>query len=63
MMITTHLPHVHLLLEEVCKVLFPLCGILLATAATATAAIFIIPARCDVRVSLQVHLHYFTLQK
>lgn len=61
-MIMIHLPHVHLLLEEVCKLLFPLCAIILTTAATTAAALFIKPARCDISVSLQVHHHYFMLQ-
>lgn len=53
-----HLPHFHLLLEEVCKLLFPMYAIVF----TATVALFVKPARCDVSVNLQVH-HYFTLHK
>lgn len=47
-MIVIHLPQVHLLLEEVRKVLFPLCAIIFTT----TAVPFIMPARCDVSVNL-----------
>lgn len=52
-----HLPHVHLLLEKLRKLLFPLLAIVVTT----TAVPFVIPARCDVSVSLQVH-RYFELQ-
>lgn len=49
-MILSHLPQAHLLPVEVRKLLFPLRAVVF----TAAALRFVIPARCDLSVNLQL---------